>query len=191
MANRIKYKVKCVPIEELVTHDATLKKVLASEVKTKLGGVGTSMQDISAFAGAPGRQGYSNKSPYYVDASYSTQVNVSEELIASLMVIKNTGKAFSSTGTLGTDLDLSLKIMAGPNDKTVIGVVEPGGAVVLPCNTAANISCGEIYVQTVEHSGSATTSGSLAVEFFVGNVNDGLSAGMIVTCELNIMGSGN
>ncbi len=191
MANRSQYKSKIVPFEQLTTSDATVKNTLASEVLKKLGGSGTSMQDRNPFDGDVELQGVTGKAFYYVPAPYTASAQFSNNIHSSAVMLVNTGSEYSSSSELGDALDLTLKVTAGPNDAIVIAELEPGGAVMLPCNTGANIDCREIFVQTVDHDGTATTTGNLAVKFFVGNAFSIRDAGMISSFELNIIGSGN
>ncbi len=159
----IRYSVSITPVEELTPESATpLAPVIASEVGTSLGGSGT--VNVTNYGGTAVAQGYKDAAPNYLEATDTSDTAISTEATASCIVIINTGKTFSSATVLGVALDKSLEVMAGPNDKTVIGVLEPGGSMVLPCNTGANIPGTNVYVKCVEHDGTTHTDGHLAVE---------------------------
>ena len=110
-------------------------------------------------------QGYKDAAVNYreaIDSADTTDLSV--ELTASFIFIKNTGYTYSSATVLGVALDKSLKVMQTTN---LICLLDSGECFVMKDNNAALVAA-DIHVRTVDKDGSENASaGHLAVEFLV------------------------
>jgi len=162
MADKIRYAISVVPIEELTDENSNTHNVISGEVGKTLGASGEAV--LTNYSGSGAIQGYTNGAPYYMEARHTSPSSISDEVSASFVFIKNTGYTYSSSSVLGDALATqSLKVMI---DSTVISLLDAGEAIVLKDDNA-NIDCSNINVRSVSSLGVNNTGGSLAVEFLV------------------------
>lgn len=157
--NRVRYAISVTPVEQLTDENAGIHDVIAGEVGKSLGGGGNSC--VNDYTELGDDQGYTNAKAYYRRAPDGAAVDISANTVCSFLMIKNTGKKYSTTDTLGVDFDYSVKVMLGT---TMISILAPGEVIVLK-DENGGIVCTNIHVQTVTHAGGATSAGDLAVEF--------------------------
>ena len=100
MADRIKFAVSAIPLETLTSENNTSHDILASEVGRSLSGSGDSI-DLDGFEDAASTQGYLNAAPYYIDAVHTAGGTVCISGLKDFVFIKNTGRFFSTTSSLG------------------------------------------------------------------------------------------
>lgn len=172
MADRIRFAFSVMPIETVkraiaytqveqadVLDDvsATDYDVNATEIGKNFGGSGVCL--ITDYGNSAEAQGYVNRTPNYKEA-YAIAVGVSTETAAKFLMIKNTGKTYSTPSVLGSDSDNSIKVIAGG---VTLGILASGeGMIFKDANGGINATL--ITVQAVDADGSAP-SGDTAVEF--------------------------
>ena len=100
MADRIKFAVRCTPIETITDENAAEHDILASEVNRSLGGGGDSV-DLTSYAGTAANQGYLNAAVNYKIATHSAGGTALSATEGDFVFIKNTGYKFSDATTLG------------------------------------------------------------------------------------------
>ena len=148
--------------EELTDEQGNTKNVISGEVGKRLGGSGVAV--VTAYSDSVVNQGYKDATVNYVEVVDSDDQNLSGELSASFVFIKNTGHTFSSATALGVALAKSVKVMIAT---TMISILDAGESIVLRDDNAG-IVCTGIHVRTVDTDGSANASaGHLAVEYLV------------------------
>lgn len=166
MADRVKFVVSAVPIEAAsvsIEEGTKTLDMIATEVGKALSGSGEAA--VTDYSGTAAAQGYKDATVNYLEAIDSADTtDISSEISASFVFIKNTGYTFDSVTTLGAALAKSLKVMVGT---TLIAVLDAGEAIVLKDDNAG-IVCTGIHVRTVDTDGSNNASaGHLAVEYLV------------------------
>jgi hypothetical protein len=163
MSDRVRFAISVTPIEGLTDENGGTHDVISGEVNKSLGGDGE--VKISNYAGTAANQGFLNGAAYYKEAIDSADtVSISSETTASFVFIKNTGRKFESTSTLGDALSKAIKVMVGT---TAVSILEPGECIVLK-DVNMGINASTIYVRTVDlDGGNNTSAGHLAVEYLV------------------------
>ena len=177
MADNIQFGVSCTPVETVTSGDGvTTTNIMAGEVASSLGGSGTAAvtnyQNSSATQGVGG----SDAAPgvrYYVNCVDNAATVVSSESTASFLMIKNTGKLYSTSSALGdtapTTGDHVLVTLVNTTTN-VLAFLAPGEAFMMSIGGTAlsnhPIDCSKIKVQSYEGDGTAAgTSDHIAVEF--------------------------
>jgi len=167
MANKVKFRVHCTPLEDITDVQGGTHTVIASEVGRTLGGAGESVVDIyqTPLGGLIANQGYLNTTVNYLSADDGANTtDISAEPSASFVFIKNTGRAFDTVTTLGDPLTASIKVMIAT---TMISVLDAGEAIILKDDNSA-LNCTTIHVRTVTTAGADdATLTNLAVEYLV------------------------
>lgn len=163
MANKVKYRVHCTPLEEITDENGRVHTVMASEVGRTLGGAGEAV--VSDYAGTAANQGYLNTTVNYLSADDGADTtDISAEATANFVFIKNTGRKFVSVTELGDPLTASIKVMFGT---TVVSVLDAGEAIIFKDDNRA-LNCTTIHVRTVTTAGVNDASlTNLAVEYLV------------------------
>ena len=101
MADRIKFAVRCTPIETITDENAAEHDILASEVNKSLGGGGDSVT-VANYAGSAANQGQLTAATNYSTATHAAGgTQLTATTTADFVFIKNTGFKFSSATVLG------------------------------------------------------------------------------------------
>ena len=100
MADRIKFAVRCTPIETITDENAAEHDIIASEVNRSLGGGGDSVS-LANYTGTAANQGYLNAAVNYKIATHSAGGTALSATEGDFVFIKNTGYKFSSATVLG------------------------------------------------------------------------------------------
>ena len=101
MADRIKFAVRCTPIETITDENAAEHDIIASEVNRSLGGGGDSV-DLANYTGTAANQGYKDAAVNYSTATHAAGgTQLTAITTADFVFIKNTGYKFSSATVLG------------------------------------------------------------------------------------------
>ena len=177
MADRIQFSNSCTPVETLTSGDgATTQDILAGEVGTSVGGSGeavvTNYQNATAYQGiggsdvAPGVRNYIN----CVDNSATV---CTAETTASFLIIKNTGKLYSSATALGDTVPVTgdhVLVTLVNTTTNVLAFLAPGESFMMHIGGTAlanhPIDCSKIKVQSFEGDGTAAGAADhIAVEF--------------------------
>ena len=171
MAHSVRAKIGISPVEVLTDHDGNTYDVIASEVYDKLSGeLGVSLS--YPFTGYAAWQGYKDATPYYLEVTSTGYSSPIIEQTASLVLIKNTGYKYNNSSELGELNDgtlLEIKV-----DDVVISRLDRDEPILLK-DANATIDCNNLSLRTVKSDGTVDTSlDSLAVEFLVTDVSDGL-----------------
>ena len=170
MADKVKFRVHCTPLEDIQDENSQIHTVMSSEIGRTLGGAGECV--IADYNPALGGtvaadaavQGYLNKAPSYLSADDGGDTtDISSETTASFVFIKNTGRKFDTVTALGDAYTASLKVMSA---STMISVLAPGEAIILK-DANRGLNCTTIHVRTVATNGTTTSDGNLAVEYLV------------------------
>ena len=177
MADNIQFSGSATPVETLTSGDgATTTDIVAGEVAGNLGGSGTAV--VSDYQNSSATQGIggSDAAPgvrYYVNCVDNAATVVSAESTASFIMIKNTGKLFSTTSALGdtapTTGDHVLVTLVNTTTN-VLAFLAPGEAYMMHIGGTAlanhPIDCSKIKVQSYEGDGTAAAATDhIAVEF--------------------------
>jgi len=163
MADKVKFRVHCTPLEEITDENSNVHTVISSEVGKTLGGSGEAV--VADYAGTAANQGYLNKTVNYLEADdNSNTTDISSEGTASFIYIKNTGHVFSSATALGDPLTASLKVMVGA---TMVSILDSGEAMIFKDDNRG-LNGAATHVRTVTTAGADDNSlGHLAVEYLV------------------------
>jgi len=182
MSNSVRAKIGVYPVEILADNDGNTHEIPASEVNHNLSGELTVSLEYP-FTGRYDYQGYKDGEPYYIEATSSAHTNPLHEATASSILIINTGYKYSSFSELGTLNDGTLLEIAV--DGVVIARLNKGEPILLK-DANALLDCTDISMRTVKSDGTVDTSlDSLAVEFLVTHVPDGLY-GLVETILLEL-----
>ena len=164
MADKIKYRVHCTPLEALTDENGGKHYVMASEIGRTLGGAGEAV--VGDYAGTAANQGYLNTTVNYLSADdgAGSTTDISAETSATFVFIKNTGRKFVDATTLGDSLTASIKVMFGT---TMVSILDAGEAIIFKDDNRA-LNCTTIHVRTVTTGGADdATLTNLAVEYLV------------------------
>ena len=177
MADRIEFASSATPIETLASGDgATTSDIMAGEVATSLGGSGsavvTDYQNSNASQGIGGSDAASGVK-YYVNCVDNSSTAVSSESTASFIMIKNTGKLFSSSSALGETTPITgdhVLVTCVNTTTNVLAFLAPGESFMMHIGGTAlanhPIDCSKIKVQSYEGDGTAAAvTDHIAVEF--------------------------
>tara|TARA_R110000824_G_scaffold70768_2_gene181497 strand:- start:5309 stop:5809 length:501 start_codon:yes stop_codon:yes gene_type:complete len=164
MADKVKFRIHCTPLEDITDENLNTHTVMASEIGRTLGGAGEVV--VADYAGTAANQGYLNKTVNYLSADdgAGSHTDISAETSASFVFIKNTGRKFVDATTLGDPLTASLLVMRASN---TISILDAGEAIILKDNNRG-LNCTGIHVRTVTTAGADdATLTNLAVEYLV------------------------
>ena len=166
MADKVKFRVHCTPLEDIQDENLNTHTVMSSEIGRTLGGAGECV--ITDYSGSAANQGYLNKTVNYLsadDGSDTTDLGdpSGAEASASFVFIKNTGRKFVDATTLGDAYTASLKVMSVG---TMLSILAPGEAIIFK-DANRGLNCTTIHVRTVATNGTTTSDGNLAVEYLV------------------------
>ena len=177
MADRIQFANSATPIETLTSGDGvTTSDIMAGEVGVGLGGSGsavvTNYQNSNATQGIGG----SDAAPgvkYYVNCVDNSSTQISAEVSASFLMIKNTGKLYSSATVLGATVPVTgdhVLVTLVNSTTDPLAFLAPGESFMLHIGGTglANhvINCTKIKVQSFEGDGTAAAAADhIAVEF--------------------------
>lgn len=169
MADSVRYSVSCTPVEEVTDENSQTHTVLASEIKSALGGSGTAT--VADYSASAANQGYKDAAVNYKEApdGGGGEVAISSESTASFLFIKNTGFVFSSATVLG-DSDSSRLVKVTANSGAIIlSCLDAGEAIILKgLQATGTIDASGIKIETVNSDGSEASGGNhLAVEYLV------------------------
>ena len=198
MADRIRFAVSATPIETITDENNASHDILASEVKTKLGGGGDSFS-LAAYNQTAAAQGYLNATVNYSTATYSAGgTQLTALATADFIFIKNTGFRFSNATTLGeasTDIVIVALKTAGYENGVQSGWytqgdqsqdhffeiawLQPGQAIALPLG-CINKSVTQFGSNIGDFSNFGSTSQNGTAQIFVKTVT---SAGVLSTAS--------
>lgn len=168
MGDSIRYSVSVTPVEEIADESAGTHEVITGEVGKSIGGSGIAV--VTDYSGTAAAQGYKDATVNYLEVIDSADTtDVSSELTASFVFIKNTGYTYSSATVLGDALAKSVKVMIfdGVATNIMISILDAGESIILKDDNAG-IVCTGIHVRTVNTDGSANAAaGHLAAEILV------------------------
>ena len=177
MADRIQFAVSATPVETLTSGDgATTSDILAGEVARTLGGAGSAVVSNYQNSNATQGLGGSDAGPginLYVNCVDNSATAISSEATASFLIIKNTGKLFSSTTALGEDVPVTgnhVRVSLVNTTTNNLAFLAPGEAFIMSIGGTAlsnfPIDCSKIFVQSYESDGTAAGAADhIAVEF--------------------------
>ena len=177
MANRVEFSISATPVETLTSGDgAATSDIIAGEIGKSLGGSGsavvTDYQNTNTTQGIGGDSGTSGTHTY-INAQDNSATQVTSETTASFIIIKNTGKVFSSATALGataaTTGDHVLVTLVNTTTNN-LAFLAPGEAFMMSIGgtgmTTHVLDCSKIKVQSYEGDGTAAgTDDHIAVEF--------------------------
>ncbi len=177
MANRIQFAVSATPVETLTSGDAaTTTDILAGEVGKILGGAGSAV--VSDYQNAYATQGIGGDSGTagvhtYINCVDNSATAISSETTASFLIIKNTGKLYSSATALGDDAPSTgnhVRVSLVNTTTNNLAFLAPGEAFMMSIGGTAlsnfPIDCSKIFVQSYEGDGTAAGAADhIAVEF--------------------------
>ena len=177
MADNIQFSVNATPVETLTSGDgATTFDVLAGEVSASIGGSGTSVvsnyQNSNATQGVGGSDAAPGVRLYRLCVDDSA-TQVSTESSASFIIIKNTGKLYSSPTALGATVPVTgdhVLVTLVNSTTNKLAFLAPGEAFMMTIGGTgmANhvIDCSKLFVQSYEGDGTAAAADDhIAVEF--------------------------
>ena len=169
MADKVKYRVHCTPLEEISDEKGGIHTVLASEIGRTLGGSGEAT--VADYSGSGAVQGYEATTVNYKEAPDGAggEVDISTEATASFVFIKNTGHIFSSATELG-DVETSRLLKVTTNAGAIIlACLSAGEAIAFKgLQTTGCIDSRGLKIETVNSDGAEASGGNhLAVEYLV------------------------
>lgn len=177
MADRIQFSNSATPIETLLSGDTvTTSDIIAGEIRESLGGSGsavvTDYQNTNSTQGIGGN-GVAATVRYYVNCVDGSATQISAETSASFLMIKNTGKLYSSATALGATAPVTgdhVLVTLVNSTTDPLAFLAPGESFMLHIGGTgmANhvINCTKIKVQSFKGDGTAAGgSDHIAVQF--------------------------
>jgi len=146
MASRVEFAISATPIYSHAAGEGLASDVMATDVGHTVGGNGS----VTVTWGTT--SGYSAGSPVYESSGgYLTVAS------CKFIYVKHTGYAYSSSSALGAAVATTLTLTIGDSslDESVLAVLNPGEAIILPFAVAKSFSIG-----------TTASSGTIAVEWF-------------------------
>ena len=177
MADNIQFGVSCTPVETVTSGDGvTTTDIMAGEVVSSLGGSGTAVVTNYQNSNATQGIGGSDAAPgvrYYVNCVNDSATAVSAESTASFLIIRNTGKLYSTRTALGTTVPVTgdhVLVVCHNSTTNVLAFLAPGEAFMMNVGGTGlsnhPIDCSKIKVQSYESDGTAAGADDhIAVEF--------------------------
>jgi hypothetical protein len=148
------------PVESLSDNDGSEHFIVSGEVAKILKGK-ISVSDVNMDLSGT-LNGYENKQPYLKEATVNGGNSLTTSSVSVFIMIKNTGRTYSSSSELGDALNKALKITYADEFVSLLTTSEP----YYMKDNNGKIRADTIVVETVELDGSTISSGSgLAVEF--------------------------
>lgn len=173
MASSVQFGVSITPVEEITDENSGTHNVMSSEVGKSLGGSGeATVASYQPLDDDVANQGYLDAAANYKEApdGAGNEETITDETTASLVFIKNTGYAFSTSTALGSkDSDGRLVKVTTNSGAIILAALAADEAIVLKAlQSTATIDASGIKIETVDSDGTENATGdSLAVEYLV------------------------
>lgn len=146
MASRVEFAISATPIYSHAAGEGLASDVMATDVGHTVGGNGSvTVTWGSTWGYAAGVPSYESSGGYITTAS------------SKFVFIKHTGYTYVSSAALGVVTAATLTLTIGDTslDESVLAVLSPGEAIILPFAVAKTVSIG-----------TAASTGTIAIEYF-------------------------
>jgi len=178
MADNIQFACSATPVETLTSggDGAATSDIIAGEVGKSIGGSGTAV--VSDYQNSNATQGWGGSDAtggvsYYVNCVDDSATVISAESSASFIIIKNTGKVYSSATALGATCETTgdhVLVTLVNTTTNKLAFLAPGEAFMMSIGgtgmTNHVIDCSKIKVQSYTSAGAAAGAADhIAVEF--------------------------
>ena len=177
MAGTITFAVSCTPSEVVQSEDGVTNiNIISGEVASSLGGSGSAV--VTSYLGSNAYQGIggSDAAPgvrLYKNCVDNSATQVTAEASASFIIIKNTGKLYSSPTSLGDTVPVTgdhVLVTLVNSTTNKLAFLAPGEAFMMTIGGTgmANhvLDCSKLFIQSYEGDGTAAAADDhIAVEF--------------------------